>query len=289
MMVMIKTGYRYYFPALSFRAAPLKERIRNNPDARKVINQASEVLRDDLFRIFESGQPFSSNRQCYLATLAAHVAATKIPLSEGKYPSVLVCSSFGHYAGLVTAGVLDFSNTLYVLSDIGAAFDNYYSEYKTYQIKTSLPAASPFPLETKLIQFSLYYFILNFSEDGIFLTCRQYISEEVVKMAVERNVKNVLDIEPILPARPPYHSPLFQEAEQQSHIYIEELKIKLPDPCPVILSSYSDTGLLPQDKAEILNTLKCFMSGKHYLDKLVERIAEFEDLNRVNIRPFAKN
>jgi hypothetical protein len=284
---MIKTGYRYYFPALSFSTAKLKENIKTNPAARKIIEQASAVLNQDIFRLCEKGGFFASNRECYLTTLATQVAAAKIPLNEGKNPSVFICSSFGHYAGMVFAGILSFANTLSVLSDIGATIDAYYTDYKTYCIKTSEPK-SQFRFEPRLIEFFQYSFTLHVSEDGIFLTCKQDTPEDIVEMVIENNIKNALSFETVLPVRPPYHSPFISTAEQLTHKYLEELKIELPDPCPTILSTHSPSGSIPLDKGEILNTLKGFMSGPHYLDKAVEKIAGFEHLARVNIRPFAR-
>ena len=97
------------------------------PDGDALLNEASEVLAEDV-RLLDSAEALEHTRAVQLCLLIAGVAAARALQRQGVMPDMTAGLSIGAYPAAVTAGALDFSDALRLVSLRGTLMEQAYPQ-----------------------------------------------------------------------------------------------------------------------------------------------------------------
>jgi len=97
------------------------------PDGDALLNEASEVLAEDV-RLLDSAEALEHTRAVQLCLLIAGVAAAHALQRQGVMPDMTAGLSIGAYPAAVTAGALDFSDALRLVSLRGTLMEQAYPQ-----------------------------------------------------------------------------------------------------------------------------------------------------------------
>jgi len=97
------------------------------PDGDALLNEASEVLAEDV-RLLDSAEALKHTRAVQLCLLIAGVAAARALQRQGVMPDMTAGLSIGAYPAAVTAGALDFSDALRLVSLRGTLMEQAYPQ-----------------------------------------------------------------------------------------------------------------------------------------------------------------
>lgn len=158
------TKLAFVFPGQGSQAAGmLDEMATGNELVRKIYNEASEVLRYDLWELVQLNPEDKLNQTEYTqpALLAGSIALWHIWLeNQGQQPDYVAGHSLGEYSALVAAGVLDYQDAIMLVQKRGR-----FMQHAVPVGEGSMAA------------------ILGLDDDQVVEVCQQCSGEEVVQAA----------------------------------------------------------------------------------------------------------
>ena len=245
----------HFYPGLQYKSSIVPSKVLRNPYARDAIEQASRLLGRDAFKICKRRENFVSTQECFVISLATGVASGRHynGLKRSLPADMIVGSSFGHYAGLVMAGSLEYQDALEAVSIQGELIDSLYSNHKTFLLK-GIPL---FAVKTFLSTCAEITFIGNFKRDGIAITFNGQFLPTVLHF-VNYSQGGMTEV----PIRPTYHAPLPRKINRALLPVVNNLPTS--PPLVPFLSTYSAAKV--RTAGSIKNILTHWIDKPHLLE-----------------------
>jgi hypothetical protein len=222
----------HFYPGLKYKSSVVPRKILRNPYAREAIEQASRLIEGDALELCKIRDDFASTRECFVMSLATGIASWRHYSGLSKYlpANIIIGSSFGHYAGLVMAGCLDYQDALEAVSLQGELIDRKYSNHKTFLLR-GIPLLA---VKAFIKTCGGTTFVGNFQKEGIALTFHQQFLPPVQHF-VNFSRGKMTEV----PLRPIYHAPFPKKLNHALNSVVNPLPI-LPPQVP-FLSTYNAT------------------------------------------------
>lgn len=220
--------FAFVFPGQGSQAAGMMQPFADNPGVRDVFTEASDALRQDLWKLVAEGPAdelnSTVNTQPVMLT-AGYAVYRAWRDAGGAEPMVVAGHSLGEYTALVVAGALAFRDALPLV------------RFRAQAMQAAIPAGE-----------GAMAAILGLEDAAVQAVCREAAQSQVVeavnfnapsqvviaghKTAVERGTaaakatgaKRAV----MLPVSAPFHSSLLQPAADKLRVYLEGIVVSAP-------------------------------------------------------------
>lgn len=247
----------FLFPGQGSQSVGMMGGLATFPQVRQTFDEASVALGEDLWKLVTEGPAETLNQTTYTqpAMLAADIATWRVYLGQGgAMPAVMAGHSLGEIAALTAASALELADAIKLTRFRAEAMQN--------AVPDGVGAMAA---------------VLGLEDDAVRAVCAEAAQGEVLdpvnlnspgqvviagnRAAVERGMaaakqrgaKRAL----LLPVSVPSHSSLMRPAAEQFRVYLESVKMRVPD-VPVLqnadVQAFSDPAAIKDALARQLHS-----------------------------------
>lgn len=241
------------FPGQGSQSAGMMAGFDNNRVVRETFSEASEALRQDLWRLAQSGsaEELSDTVNTQPLMLTAGVAVYRAWIDAGgAAPAMMAGHSLGEYSALTAAGVFEFAHAVSLV--------RFRAQAMSAAAEGAMAAILGLPRDTvealckdaaqgEVLQAANY----NTAEQIVIAGNRTAV-ERAIKLATERKAKRAV----MLPVSGPFHSKLMQPAAEQLRARLEQVPVASPQ-IPVLHNADLRTHADPVEIRQALVAQVC--------------------------------